>query len=91
MGFREQNERNMMGNRNVARSRVVQSLEVQDEEPGLESASFTFHIKEGSDMIQAIGEKSLMLQVSWYINRRRTYKAEAFKREKDSANKMVYR
>lgn len=28
MGFREQNERSMMGNRNVARSRVVQSLEV---------------------------------------------------------------
>lgn len=29
-GFREQNERNMLEKRNVARSRVVQSLEVQD-------------------------------------------------------------
>jgi len=82
VGFREQNERNMMGNRNVARSRVVQSLEVWDEEPGLDSASFTFHIKEGNDMIQAIGEKSLILQVSCYINRKPTCKAEAFKREK---------
>lgn len=61
-----------MVNRNIARRRVVHSLEVQDEEPGLESVSFTFHIKEGSDVIQAIGEKALILQVSCYITRKHT-------------------
>lgn len=57
---------------------------------GLELASFAFHIKEQSDMIQATGEKSLILEVSYYINGKCTYKAEAFNRKKKAMNKMVY-